>query len=176
MNTIPTILSMPDSWAQSKLFYQCQTTERDLRVYWCQSLGTISTILSMPITGHDLNCSINAKPLSAISECIDVNHWSRSQLFYHCQTTGHDLNCSINAKPLGMFSESMMLITGHDLREYDANHWVPSQPFYQCQTTGHNLKCSINVLGTRSKLIYQCQTTGDDLINYRCQTTGHNLK
>ena len=33
MNTIPTILSMPDSWAQSKLFYQCQTTERDLRVY-----------------------------------------------------------------------------------------------------------------------------------------------
>ena len=49
-------------WAQSQLFYQCQT------------LGTILTLLSMPNTGHNLNYSVNAKPLGTIFETINTKH------------------------------------------------------------------------------------------------------
>ena len=74
---------------QVQLFYQCQNT------------------------GHNLNCSINAK------------HWAQSQLFYQCQTldtistilsmpnTGHNLNYSIITKPLGMISYTGKLNEEH---------------------------------------------------------------
>jgi len=65
MITFTTVLSMPNQWAH--------------RDYQCQILGKISTVisipnhraqsqrLSIPNTGHDLNCPINAKPLGMIS-------------------------------------------------------------------------------------------------------------
>ena len=105
----------PKHWTWSQLFYLCQTTGQDLRDYQCQTLDTISTVLSMPNTGHDLNCSINTKPLGTISETINAKHWAWSQPFYQCQTTGYDLR-DFQCQTLGMISNILSM----------PNHWARS--------------------------------------------------
>jgi len=52
---------------------------------------------------HDLNCSINAKPLGTILETINAKHYR------------NDLNCSVNAKHWAQSQRLSIPNTGHDL-------------------------------------------------------------
>ena len=120
-------------WAQSPLFYQCQT------------LGTISTVLSipnpwawsqrlsMPNTGHNLNYSINAK------------HWAWSKLIYQYQTTGHDFR--------EYYCQTQVTIS-NDLSM--PNQWAWSQRL-SMQNSRHHRNYSFNTktLGTISEAIKQ---------------------
>ena len=83
----------------------------------------------MPNTGHDLNCSINAKPLGTISTILSMgNHWARSQR-RSMPKTKHDPDCSINAKPLGMISTVLsMPNTAHDLIDLYAKRGTITSP------------------------------------------------
>ena len=200
LGTISTILSMPNHWAWSQrlsiqnsghnLNYSINAkhwalsqrlpssnpghistilsmpnTGHYLRDYQCQTLGTISTNLSMPNAGHNINYSINAK------------RWAQSQLFYQYQTTGHDL-WDYQYQTLDTISTILsMPNTGHDLNwSINAKHWTWSLRLL-IPHTGHYINYSINTkpLSRISTILLIPNHWAQSQLFYQCQTTEHNL-